>query len=169
VLENDASDTVRCASQAPSKPTTLGFLPACSGIIHQTVWCATGMSGEPAERRLTGASGRLQKALCGEQCKCRSQRATDCPVQQDDKASQRSTAPNPNGCRVTVRWCAPIASRNQPTARSGWEAVNTHQPPHSLPSKPIEFFIHCKSKSPKLQDTIKAINSLKAPKSTLVH
>jgi hypothetical protein len=39
--------------------------------------------------------------------------APDCPVQQDDKALQRSTASNPNGCAyvartgqctVTVRW-----------------------------------------------------------------
>jgi hypothetical protein len=42
--------------------------------------CATGLSDEPAEQRLTGANDRLQKALCGEQCKCRSQRAPDCSV-----------------------------------------------------------------------------------------
>jgi hypothetical protein len=99
-------------------------------------------------------------------------------VQQDDKALQRSTAPNPNccvdvarigQCTVTVRWRtglsgAPIAIRNQPTDRSGWEAINTLQPPHSLPSKPSEIFIHCKSKSPTLQDTIKEINPQKVPK-----
>jgi hypothetical protein len=59
--------------------------------------------------------------------------APDCPVQQDDKGSNGRIAPNPNGCAdvarsrqctVTVRWHtglsgAPIASRNQPTARSG--------------------------------------------------
>jgi hypothetical protein len=104
--------------------------------------------------------------------------APDCPVQQDDKALQRSTAPNSNGCAdvartgqctLTVRWHiglsgAPIASRNQPTTRSGWEAINTPQPPHSLPSKPSEIFIHCKSKIPTLQDTIKAINPLKVSK-----
>jgi hypothetical protein len=69
----------------------------------------------------------------------RSQKAQDCPVQQDDKTSQRSTAQNPNGCAdvartgqytMTVRWRtrlsgAPIASRIQPIARSGWEAINT--------------------------------------------
>jgi hypothetical protein len=82
-------------------------------------------------------------------------------VQLEDKHLQRSTALNPNGCTdvactgqctVTVRWRtelsgAPIASRNQPTTRSGWEAINTPQPPHSLPSKYSEFFIHCKSKT----------------------
>jgi hypothetical protein len=65
--------------------------------------------------------------------------APDCPVQQDNKTSRRSTTPNPNSCAnvahtgqctVTVRWCTglsgtPIASKNQPTARSGWEAINT--------------------------------------------
>jgi hypothetical protein len=109
--------------------------------------------------------------------------APDCPVQQDDKALQRSTALNPNSCAdvartgqciVIVRWRtrlsgAPIASKNQPTTRSGWEAINTSQPPHSLPSKASEIIIHCKSKRPTLQDTIKTINPLKAPKSTLVH
>jgi hypothetical protein len=34
---------------------------ACSAIIHRTVRCAPDMSGEPAEQRLTGANGRLQK------------------------------------------------------------------------------------------------------------
>jgi hypothetical protein len=183
MLENGAPDTLRCASQAPSEPATLENSRAVSAIIHWTVRYATGLFGEPAEQWLTGANGRLQNVLCGEQCKCKSQRAPDCPVWQDDKAPQRSTAPNPNGCAdvactrqciVTIRWrtglsSAPIASRIQPTARSGWEAINTSQPPHSLPSKPSEIFIHCKSKSPTLQNTIKAINPLKAPKSTLVH
>ena len=112
-----------------------------------------------------------------------SQKAPDCLVQQDDKGSNGRPAPNPNGCADVARtaqctmvvWWhiglsgAPIASRNQPKARSGWEAINTPQPPHSLPSKHSEFFIHCKSKIPTLQDIIKAINPLKDPKSTLVH
>jgi hypothetical protein len=65
--------------------------------------------------------------------------APDCPVQQDNRRLQWSTAQNPNGCTdvartgqctVIVRWRtrlsdAPIASRNHPTARSGWEAINT--------------------------------------------
>jgi hypothetical protein len=113
----------------------------------------------------------------------RSQKAPDCPVQLEDKRLQQSTTPNPNGyadvartgqCTMTVWWRtglsgAQIASRIQPAVRSGWEDINTPQPPHSLPSKHSKFFIHCKSKIPTLQDTIKAINPLKAPKSTLVH
>jgi hypothetical protein len=69
----------------------------------------------------------------------RSQTAPDCPVQLEDKSSNGRPASNPNGCAdvartgqctVVVRWRtglsdAPIASRIQPTARSGWEAINT--------------------------------------------
>jgi hypothetical protein len=60
-------------------------------------------------------------------------------VQQDDKGSNGRPAPNPNGCAdmartgqctMAVQWRtglfgAPIASKIQPTARSGWEAINT--------------------------------------------
>jgi hypothetical protein len=38
--------------------------------------------------------------------------APDCPVQQDDKRLQRSTAPNPNGC-------ADVARTEQCTVLSG--------------------------------------------------
>jgi hypothetical protein len=77
--------------------------------------------------------------------------ATHCPVLQEDKGSYGRPAPNPNGCAdvartgqctVAVRWRtglsgAPIASRNQPTTRSGWEAINT--PNHLIHSKPSIF------------------------------
>jgi hypothetical protein len=151
----------------------------------------------PVNQRSNGSlrtNGHFVRKNNDEQCRAESEAqklehiglsgvTPECPVQQDDKTSQWSTAPNPNGCAnvahtwhctLTVRWRtrlsgAPIASRNQAMARSGWEAINTPQPLHSLLSKHSEFFIHCKSKSPTLQDTIKAINPLKAPKSTLVH
>jgi hypothetical protein len=96
------------------------------------------------------ANGQLHRVYCDEQCHAEvraaksevtklSGVAPDCPVQQDDKALQRSTAQNPNSCAdvartgqctVTVGWRtglsgAPIDSRNQPTTRSGWEAINT--------------------------------------------
>jgi hypothetical protein len=65
--------------------------------------------------------------------------APDCTVQLEDKGLQRSTAQNPNGCTdvarteqctVAVRWRTGlpgvlIASKIQPTAISGWEAINT--------------------------------------------
>jgi hypothetical protein len=35
---------------------TFGFLWPCSAIIHRTVRCATGLSGAPAEQRLSSAT-----------------------------------------------------------------------------------------------------------------
>jgi hypothetical protein len=35
-----------------SELATLGLLKRHSAIIHRTVWCATGLSGAPAESRL---------------------------------------------------------------------------------------------------------------------
>jgi hypothetical protein len=97
----------------------------------------------------------------------RSQRAPDCPVQQDDKGSNGRPAPNPNGCAdvtctgqciVTVRWRtrlsgAPIASRIQPTTRSGWEAINT--PNHLIHIHPsiteFSFIARAKAQHSKTQ------------------
>jgi hypothetical protein len=49
----------RTASGAPGpyrvEPATLEFRQAHSAIIHWTVRCATGLSGAPAEQRLTRA------------------------------------------------------------------------------------------------------------------
>jgi hypothetical protein len=46
----------RTVSGAPGRtanePATLGNSRARSAIIHQIVWCATGLSGEPAEQWL---------------------------------------------------------------------------------------------------------------------
>jgi hypothetical protein len=104
--------------------------------------------------------------------------APDCPVQQDDKGSNDRPASNPNGCAdvarigqctVVVWWRtglsgAPIASRIQPTARSGWEAINTPQPPHSLP---IQAFLSShslqeqKSNTPRHNQSNQSTQSLK--------
>jgi hypothetical protein len=153
---------VRKASQPPNQPLS-GIPGARSAIIHRTVRCATGLSGEPPGQRLTGANGRLQKhsVVNSVPTEVRAQKsegtglsgvAPDCPVQQDDKQLQRSTAPNPNDCAdvartgqctVTVR----CAHHQQPlsTARKWLEAINTPQPPHSLASKYSQHPIHCKS------------------------
>jgi hypothetical protein len=155
------------------KPATLGKLEACSTIIHRTVRWASGATTLYANGRLCKSnSATIELEAQKSEGTGLSGVAPVCPMQLEDKRLQWSTAQNPNGCTDMV--CtglsgAPIASRNQPTARSGWEVINTPQPPHSLPSKHSKFFIHCKSKSPTLQDTIKVINPLKAPKSTLVH
>jgi hypothetical protein len=188
MLKNGAPDCPEChrtVSGAPgpynSKPATLGNSRARSTIIHRTVRCATGLSGELAKQRLP-ARQRSPATMNSASQKSEGTGlfgvAPDCPVQQDDKGSNGRPAPNPNSCAdvartgqctVVVQWR--IASRIQPTARSGWDlgGYKYPQPPHSQPSKYSEFYIHCKSKSPTFQDTIKAINPLKALKSTLVH
>jgi hypothetical protein len=40
--------SVRCTRTVQLKPATLGFLKTRSAIIHRTVRCATGLSGESA-------------------------------------------------------------------------------------------------------------------------
>jgi hypothetical protein len=115
--------------------------------------------------------------------KQQSQRSLYCQVQQDDKAPQWSTAQNPNSCAdvartgrctVTVQWRtglsgAPIENRNQPTARSGWEAINT--PNHLIHSHPSllksSFIARAKAQHSKIQSK-QSIQS-KSPKSTLGH
>jgi hypothetical protein len=98
VLIFGALDSVRCApGQAPFEQATLKNSEARSAIIHRTVRCATGLSGEPAEQRLPARQRSTAKRYSAEQCRDRSQRSPDCPVQQKGKRLQRSTAPNPNG------------------------------------------------------------------------
>jgi hypothetical protein len=111
MLENGAPDTLQCASQAPSEQATLGNSRAVSAIIHRTVRYATGLFGEPAKQRLTGANGRLENMLCGEQCKYRSQRAPDCPVwHRTVQCSKKTRRPNGQLLRtltVALMWHAP--------------------------------------------------------------
>jgi hypothetical protein len=132
---------------------TLGNSESRSTIIHRTVRCATGLSGEPAEQRLPTHQRSTVQSYSALQCRGRSQRASDCSVQLEDKRLQRSTALNPNSCADVVRtgqctvtiWCA---HRQQPlpTARKWLGAINTPQSPHSLASKHSKHPIHCKSK-----------------------
>jgi hypothetical protein len=62
------------------EPATLGKMQARSAIIHRTVWCATGLSGEPAGNDYPARNGRhWQELQCNTVC-IRSQRAPDCPV-----------------------------------------------------------------------------------------
>jgi hypothetical protein len=56
----------RTVSGAPcpykDEPSTLGFLQAHSAIIHRTVRCAIGLSGAPAEQRLSSATVDCKKS-----------------------------------------------------------------------------------------------------------
>jgi hypothetical protein len=116
------------------QPVTLGKTKARSTIIHRTIRCATELSGEPAGNGYPAPTVDSAKCYSELQCRDRSQRASDCPVPQEDKAPTVDFAPNPNGwvtwrgtgqCIVPVRWrtglsCAPIASSLPNGYPSGW-------------------------------------------------
>jgi hypothetical protein len=118
----------------------LGFSQGASVIIHRTVWCATRLSSEPTEQRSTDcravnrAEVRLQSQNALYCPVCHRTKPPDCPVRQENRRLQRSTAPNPNG-RLTWHspdseqcgvWCTtglsgvPIDSNVSQRLRSGW-------------------------------------------------
>ena len=57
-----APDSVRCTRVDHLKLASFRFSGSHSAIIHQTVRCATGQSGAPAEQRLTHATVDSAKA-----------------------------------------------------------------------------------------------------------
>jgi hypothetical protein len=112
---------------------------------HRTVRCATRLSSEPSEQRLLAPMVDSAKCYNMQQCRDRVRSAEvrghrtvrvapDCPLHQDDRWLQRSTAQNPNGCAdvartgqctVAVRWSTglssvPIASSLCQRLQSGW-------------------------------------------------
>jgi hypothetical protein len=111
----------RTVSGAPgsynSKLATFGFQKRHSAIIYRTVWCATGLSGAPAEQRLASATidcnGRLEATVRGQFAQkseqppegapdseqCLSGVAPDCPVPPEDKAPTIETVRT-----LTVGW-----------------------------------------------------------------
>jgi hypothetical protein len=85
------------------KLLSFGFFRRSSAIIHRTVRCTTGLSGAPAEQRLSARNGRLCKVNSGIQMsEQRVRGAPDCPVPHEDRASNGRPAPSPNG-RMTWR------------------------------------------------------------------
>jgi hypothetical protein len=149
VLWSSAPDCPVChqiVSGAPgpyrAEPATLGFL--------QTVRCATGLSGVLAEQRLSSAMVDCNGALTALQCATEvraevrgapdseqdlSGVAPDCPVPQEDKASNSRLLPDPNGwvtwrhtgqCQV-AHWTVRCAHRQQPSPTAIWwlRAINT--------------------------------------------
>jgi hypothetical protein len=136
-LKNGAPDFPVChrtLSGAPGpykcQPATLGKMQARSAKIHRTVWCATGLSGVPAEQRLTRANSRLCKVNSTTQCIAEARAAkseghrtvrcgiglfgvaSDCPVPQENKAPTVYRAPNPND-RLTWRRTVPVRWRTR--------------------------------------------------------
>jgi hypothetical protein len=134
-------DSVRCTRVNQLKLFTFGFLRRTSAIIHRTVRCASGATAICAQW-LT-----LQSEQCNSECQSKSQRATglygatpNCPVRQEDIASNGRPAPSPNGrmtwrrtghCPVahrTVR-CA-LCQQTSPTAIFWLVAINTTPTSH---------------------------------------
>jgi hypothetical protein len=87
---------------------TLGFSQACSAIIHRTVRCATGLSGEPAGNSYLRSTVDCKStndvnSAAAEVRAAKSEGtglsgvALDCPVPQKDKAPTVDFSPNPNG------------------------------------------------------------------------
>jgi hypothetical protein len=100
----------------------------------------------------------------------------DCPVQQEDKGIQWSTAPKPNSL---LTWQAPVSEQchvrcttelsDVPIDSNDWNSgwgYKYPQPPPFKPSKPPTLLIQYKSKGKHSIDTIKAFNPLQAPEST---
>jgi hypothetical protein len=152
VLNNSTPDCPVCHRTVFGAPWpyrcqagTLENSRARSAINHQTVWCATGLSGEPAGNDYPTPTVDCKSTSHSEQCAVeseqQSQRGTrlsdvvpDYPVPQEDKASNGQPAPNRNGWvtwrrtgqgTVHVRWRtglsgAPITSSLANGYGSGW-------------------------------------------------
>jgi hypothetical protein len=156
VLKIGAPDSVRCTRSYISKPATLGNSRARSAIIHRSVRCDTGLSGEPAEQRLfapTVDSAQMNSTLqCHAEVRAaKSEGHQTVQVPQEDKASNGRPAPNPNGwvtwrCTgqrtVPVRWRIGLSSGAPdcpvhplpaafPTAIEVVGGYKYPQPPHS--------------------------------------
>jgi hypothetical protein len=125
-----------------SKPATLGNSRARSTIIHRTVrWTSRAMT--PCVPTVDWQDKQCA-TVPQQESERRSQREPNCPVwHRTVYCSKTTKAPTVDRLRtlmVALTWHAPdsaqwlsggalsgapIASRIQPTARSGWEAINT--------------------------------------------
>ena len=143
-------------ARAQSNQPLSGIPGTPSAIIHRTVRCATGLSGEPAEQRST-----LQSKQCKSDVRAAGQRGTglsgvapDCPVPHEDKASNGRPAPTltkrmtwrrTGHCPVAHRtvWCA---HRQQPSPMATFwlVAINTTPTGHFKRWEPKQ---HSKSSS----------------------
>jgi hypothetical protein len=86
--------------------------PDCP-VWHRTVRCGTGLSGAPAEQRLSARNGRLCKVnSTATEVRAAVRGAPDCPVPHEGKASNGRPASRPNG-RMTWRHTGqcPVAHR----------------------------------------------------------
>jgi hypothetical protein len=174
----------RTVSNAPglykSKLFTFGFLGRRSTIIHQTVRCATRLSGVTAEQRLFGATidctvplttlqfvaeVRVEVRGAPDNKQCQSGAALDRPMPPE------VSAPTVDCVRtLTVGWCG-WRTGQQPTQTVVLvvEGYKYPQPPPLQPSKHSSLFIQYKSKVQHSKTQLKATDSIKVPNSILVH
>jgi hypothetical protein len=178
-----AHRTVRCARTVQLKPAILGFLQAPSAIIHRTVRCASGAT-------TIQRNGRLQKPLTQmnneEQCtesqsiESEAHRTVNRTCQVWHRTvwcHKRTSSPTVDWVRtLTVGWRggAPDCPVRPSTAAfpNGHLVVEGYKYPPTTTTPSIQAFwtFHSiQEQYTSLQDTIKAIDPLKVPKSTLVH
>jgi hypothetical protein len=115
VLKNGTPDCPVCnqiVSGAPRsyrcQPATLGDLETSSAIIHGTVRCATGLSGEQAEQRLPAPTVDSAKCYNDEQCRDRV-RSAEVRAHRTVRCSYKTNVPNGQLLRtltVALTWCA---------------------------------------------------------------
>jgi hypothetical protein len=148
-------DSVRCTRVNQLQLCSFGFHRRSSAIIHRTVRCATGLSGAPAEQRLSARNGRLCKVNSAIQMSEQKVRgAPDCLVPHEDKASNGQPAPSPNykmawrhtGHRLVAHRTVQCAHRQQPSPMATiWlVAINTTPTGHFKVWEPKQ---HSKSSS----------------------
>jgi hypothetical protein len=143
-------DSVQCTRVDQLKLFTFGFPRRTSAIIHRTVRCNTRQC-PVAHRTVQCASGAtaisvqrstLQGEQCNSECQSRSQRGIglsgatpDCPVPQEDRASNGRPAPSPNG-RLTWRRTKHCLVRPSPAAFSnGYNLVGGYK---YHPNRPLQ-------------------------------
>jgi hypothetical protein len=161
-VASGAPDTFRWPAWAPRQMDALWFSRRSSAIIHRTVRCTTGLSGETMEQRSTSPMvdcGAVWPSEVRRQSVMSDRTGLsgvppDCPVPQEDRRLQQSTAPNPND-RLT--WHSPDSEQcsvrcatwlsgvpiNSNDWNSGWgykyplptttiQAIKALQLPHSI-------------------------------------
>jgi hypothetical protein len=152
-LSGAPPDSVRCTRVLQLELFTFEFLRCHSAIIHRTCPVHTGLSGVPAEQRLSAHNGRLCKVNSANQMSERTVRgAPDCLVPHEDKASNGRPAPRPNR-RMSWRRTGhcPVAHRTvrcahrqqpSPTAIFCLVAINTTPTSHFKGGSPSNIPSH---------------------------
>jgi hypothetical protein len=163
VLWTGAPDYPVAPCPYEDEPATLGVFQARSAIIHWTVWCATGLSGESASNDYLCATVDCNSADSANSARQKSEQKSEahrtvnsaCPVwHRTVWCRMRTKPPTVNFSKtLTVGWHggAPdtvrCAHRQHPSPTACWwlRAINTPQPPQLQASKSSVIFIQYKS------------------------